>query len=345
MENNNNKDILILGIESSCDETACSVIKNGRVVLSNIISSQIEIHKKFGGVVPEVASRNHILAISTVVDEALGMANVTIDDIDAIGVTYAPGLEGALLVGLSYAKGLSYANKIPLIAVHHILGHICSNFLENDELNAPFIALVVSGGHTNIINVKTPTNYEVIGKTRDDACGECFDKVARVLGLPYPGGPKIDELAKDGDESKYKFPLVMLEKDSYDFSFSGLKSAVLNFVNQSKMKEIDYKVEDVCASFQHSAIYVLVEKTIRATKEYGLDTIVLAGGVCANTKLRYEMQKRCDKEGIKLHIPKTVFCTDNGAMIGACAYYKYLEKDFADMSLNAKANLPIGEDN
>ncbi len=338
-----NKDVYILGIETSCDETSASIVKNGKIVLSNIISSQIDIHKKFGGVVPEVASRNHILDISTVVDEALEEAGLTIDKIDAIGVTYAPGLEGALLIGLSYAKALSYANNIPLIKAHHILGHICSNFLENEELNAPFIALVVSGGHTNIINVKTPTNYEVMGKTRDDAAGECFDKVARVLGLPYPGGPKVDELAKQGDENKIEFPLVMLEKDSYDFSFSGLKSAVLNYVNSCKMKEIEINTADVCASFQKSAITVLVKKTIRATKEKGLDTIVLAGGVSANSYLREKMQQECDKNNIKLNIPKPVYCTDNGAMIASYSYFKYLEKDFSDMSLNAVSNLQISE--
>lgn len=336
------KDILILGIETSCDETSASVVKNGRVVLSNVISSQIDIHKKFGGVVPEVASRNHILDISAVIDEALANAEVDISDIDAIGVTYAPGLEGALLVGVSYAKALSFANNIPLIGVHHILGHIFSNFLENDELETPFIALVVSGGHTNIINVKTPTSFDIIGKTRDDAVGECFDKVARVLNLPYPGGPKIDELSKLGDKDKYDFPLVMLEKDSYDFSFSGLKSSVLNFVNSCKMKNIDYKVEDVCASFQKSAIYVLVEKTIRACKEKDIHTVVLAGGVSANSYLREEMQKRCLLENIKLNIPKPVFCTDNGAMIAGYAYYKFLDNDFADMTLNARANLQVG---
>ncbi len=341
MQNKDKKDVLILGIETSCDETSASVVKNGKIVLSNIISSQIDIHKKFGGVVPEVASRNHILDISTVVDEALETANVSISDIDAIGVTYAPGLEGALLIGLSYSKALSYANNIPLIACHHILGHICSNFLENEELNAPFLALVVSGGHTNIINVKSPTNYEVMGKTRDDAAGECFDKVARVLGLPYPGGPKIDEMAKLGDENKIEFPLIMLEKDSFDFSFSGLKSAVLNYVNSCKMKNIEFKTEDVCASFQKSAVGVLVKKSIRACLQEGLDTIVLAGGVSANSYLRLKMQEECDKNGIKLNIPKPVFCTDNGAMIASYAYFKYLDKDFSDMSLNAVSNLPI----
>lgn len=338
---NDTNDIHILGIETSCDETSASVVKNGKIVLSNIISSQIDIHKKFGGVVPEVASRNHILDISTVVDEALEKANLSIDDIDAIGVTYAPGLEGALLIGVSYAKALAYANNIPLISAHHILGHICSNFLENEELNAPFISLVVSGGHTNIINVNTPTDYEVMGKTRDDAAGECFDKVARVLGLTYPGGPKIDELAKQGDENFIDFPLIMLEKDSYDFSFSGLKSAVLNYVNTAKMKNEEFKVEDICASFQKACISVLVKKTIKATKDKNLDTIVLAGGVSANSYLRDRMKSACDENGIKLNIPKPVYCTDNGAMIASYAYFKYLDNDFSDMSLNAISSLTI----
>ncbi len=335
-------DIYILGIETSCDETSASIVKNGREVLSNIISSQIDIHKKFGGVVPEVASRNHILDIAPVVDEALLEANMKIEDISAIAVTYAPGLEGALLIGLSYAKALAYANNKPLIKAHHILGHICSNFLDND-IDCPFTALVVSGGHTNIIDVKSPTDYTVLGKTRDDAAGECFDKVARVLGLPYPGGPKIDELAKLGDENFINFPLVMLEKDSYDFSFSGLKSAVLNYVNSAKMKEEAFKTEDICASFQKAAISVLVQKTIRATKELGYDTIVMAGGVSANSYLRQKMQEACDENGFRLNVPKPVYCTDNGAMIAGYGYFKYLANDFSDMSLNAISNLQITE--
>lgn len=336
-----NKDILILGIETSCDETSAAVIKNGKIVLSNVISSQIDIHKKFGGVVPEVASRNHILQISSVVDDALNIANVSINDIDAIAVTNEPGLEGALLVGVSYAKALSFSNNIPLIGVHHILGHIFSNFLENDNLQMPFIALVVSGGHTNILKINSSNDYEVIGKTRDDAAGECFDKVARVLSLPYPGGPKIDELAKTGDEDMYDFPVIMLEKGSYDFSFSGLKSAVLNFHNSKKMKQEDIDIPSVCASFQKVAVKVLVDKTIMACKNYGINSIVMAGGVSANSKLRDEMTKRCEKEGISLNIPKPIFCTDNGAMIGAYGYYKYLDNSFSDMSLNAKASSPL----
>ncbi len=337
-----NKKIYILGIETSCDETSASVVENGRNVLSNIISSQIDIHKKFGGVVPEVASRNHILDIAPVVDEALNEANLSIDDISAIAVTYAPGLEGALLIGLSYAKALSFANNIPLIKAHHILGHICSNFLDN-SLECPFTALVVSGGHTNIIDVKSPTDYSVLGKTRDDAAGECFDKVARVLGLSYPGGPKIDEMAKNGNENFVDFPKIMLEKDSYDFSFSGLKSAVLNYVNTAKMKELDFKIEDICASFQKAAISVLVEKTIRATKELGYSTVVMAGGVSANSYLREKMQIACNENGFKLNVPKPIYCTDNGAMIAGYAYFKYLKNDFSDMSLNAISNLQITE--
>lgn len=336
--------IYILGIETSCDETAASVILNGRKVLSNIISSQINIHKKFGGVVPEIASRNHIKVIAQVIDEALDIANIKIEDIDGIAVTYAPGLEGALLVGLNYAKSLAYAYDIRLIGVNHLEGHIYANFLENEELKPPFLTLIVSGGHTNLVHVKDYGDYTILGSTKDDAIGEAYDKIARVLGLEYPGGPKIDKLAKSGNENAIDFPIVMLDKNSLDFSYSGLKSAVLNYINSCKMKNIDFKPEDVAASFQKAAISVLLKKSHLALSELDLDTLVLAGGVSANSYLRNEMEKMGNENNFKVVYPEPIFCTDNGAMIGSCGYYKYLMGKFDDIDLNGKANLKLGED-
>ncbi len=337
-----NDKIIILGIETSCDETSASVILNGRKVLSNIISSQIEIHKKFGGVVPEVASRNHIKDVSYVVDKAIEEAGIQLEDLTAIAVTYAPGLEGALLVGLSYSKSLAYALNIPLVGVHHIEGHIAANYLENDDLQPPFIALIVSGGHTNIVYVKDYGDYEILGKTRDDAAGEAYDKVARVLGLQYPGGPKIDKLSADGDENSIKFPKVMLEKDSLDFSFSGLKSAVLNYVNTCKMKEIPYNKADVAASFQKAVTDVLVEKAIKGCKIKNCSKIVLSGGVACNQGLRAKLSTACEENNFDLNIPNPIFCTDNGAMIGACGYYNYINGIRSDLYLNANPNLKLG---
>jgi N6-L-threonylcarbamoyladenine synthase len=336
-------DVTILSIESSCDETSAAVVKNGREVLSNMIYSQIDIHKKFGGVVPEVASRNHVEKISQVVDEALEEAGKTFDDIDGIAVTYGPGLVGALLVGVSYAKGLCYTLKKPLIPVNHIEGHICANFIAHKELEPPFICLVVSGGHTHIVHVKDYGEYEILGKTRDDAAGEAFDKVARSLGLGYPGGPLIDKLAKIGNSEAIKFPRVYLEKDSLDFSFSGIKSAVLNYLNQQKMKEIPVVNEDVAASFQKAVVEVIADKVIRAAEQVGVDTIVLAGGVAANSGLRAEFAEKLKHKAIEFKYPPIILCTDNAAMIGSAAYYEYINNCFADQTLNATSNLKLGQ--
>lgn len=338
------EDIKILSIESSCDETSAAVVVNGRTVLSNMIYSQIDIHKKFGGVVPEVASRNHVEKISQVVDEALEEAGTCFDDIDGIAVTYGPGLVGALLVGVSYAKSLSYALKKPLIPVNHIEGHICANFIAHPELKPPFVCMVVSGGHTHIVHVKDYGVYDVLGKTRDDAAGEAFDKVARSLGLGYPGGPLIDKLAQIGDETAIDFPRVTLEKDSLDFSFSGIKSAVLNYLNQQKQKSLEINDADVAASFQKAVVEVIAEKVIRAAKSVGVSTIALAGGVAANSGLRKELLAQLDQTDINLCYPPIVLCTDNAAMIGSAGYYDYKAGYFADQTLNAVSSLKLGQE-
>ncbi|MFD3158217.1 tRNA (adenosine(37)-N6)-threonylcarbamoyltransferase complex transferase subunit TsaD [Haloimpatiens sp. FM7330] len=338
-----NKDIKILAIESSCDETSAAVVVNGRKVLSNIIASQIDIHTKFGGVVPEVASRKHIEVISTVVQEALEKANVTFDDIDAVGVTYGPGLVGALLVGLQYAKGLSYALNKPLIGVNHIEGHISANFIEYKELEPPFVCLVVSGGHTFIVHMKDYGEFEVLGQTRDDAAGEAFDKVARSIGLGYPGGPKIDKISKQGNAEAIKFPRANFHKECLDFSFSGVKSAVLNYLNSKKMKEEEIVREDVAASFQKAVVDVLVENAIKACKLKKVDKIAIAGGVASNSCLRETMIKECEKEGIKVLFPPLVLCTDNAAMIGSAAYFEYKQGKTAPLTLNAVPNLKLGQ--
>lgn len=338
-----NETLLTMAIESSCDETSIAILRNGREVLTNRIASQIETHKKFGGVVPEVASRQHIECIDYIIDEALEEANVTLEEIDHIGVTYGPGLVGALLVGLSTAKALSYALKKPLVPVNHIEGHICANFIEHKDLKPPFTCLVVSGGHTHLVNVKDYGEYEIMGRTRDDAAGEAFDKVARAVGLGYPGGPLIDKLAKIGNPKAIDFPRAYLEKGSFDFSFSGLKSAVLNYLNKKRMKEEDINEADLAASFQASVVEVLVEKAIRAAKKNGHKTIAIAGGVASNQGLRDEMEKRGLKEGFKILYPSRILCTDNAAMIGCAAYYEYLKGERGDLSLNAVANLKLGE--
>lgn len=337
------KEIKILAIETSCDETSVAIVENGTKVLSNIISSQIDLHKKYGGVVPEIASRKHIEKISPVIQEALDKAKITFAQLDAIAVTYAPGLVGALLVGLAAAKGIAFGLNKPLIGVHHIEGHICANYIENPDFKPPFICMVVSGGHTHLIHVKDYGLYEVIGKTRDDAVGEAFDKVARAIDLGYPGGPKIDELSKKGNSGAIYFPRAYLENDSYDFSFSGIKSAVLNYLNQAKMKDIEINKADIAASFQEAVVEVIVNKTIKAAKQYNIDKIALAGGVAANSKLREEMGRACKEENIYFQYPSHVYCTDNGAMIGCAAYYKYLEGIKHNMDLNAVPNLKIGE--
>lgn len=337
------KDILILAIESSCDETAASVVKNGREVLSNVISSQIELHKLYGGVVPEIASRKHIEKINQVIEEALEEANVTLDDLDAIGVTYGPGLVGALLVGVAEAKAIAYAKNLPLVGVHHIEGHISANYIENLELEPPFICLVVSGGHTHLVCVKDYGKYEIIGRTRDDAAGEAFDKVARAIGLGYPGGPKIDKLSKEGNAEAIVFPKAHITDAPYDFSFSGVKSAVLNYINGCKMKGEEYNNADIAASFQKAVTDVLVENVMRAVKEYGLNKFAIAGGVASNSTLRAAMQKACEKEAIEFYHPSPIYCTDNAAMIGVAAYYEYINGTRHGWDLNAVPNLKLGE--
>lgn len=334
-------DTIILGIESSCDETAAAVVKNGREVLSNVINTQIAIHKQFGGVVPEVASRRHIENIDNVIDEALKEAGVTFDDISAIAVTFGPGLVGALLVGVSTAKALAYALKKPLVPVNHIKGHITANFVAHRELEPPFICLVASGGHSHIVDVSDYTKLEILGRTRDDAAGEAFDKIARVLGLGYPGGPLIDKLAKEGNKAAVKFPRVRIDKNSQDFSFSGVKTAVINHIHKLEQNGIEYNKADIAASFQDAVTDVLCEHTIEAALKKGRKTIALAGGVAANSELREKMTKEAEKKGIKTIYPPAVLCTDNAVMIACAGYYGYLEGDFADMTLNALPSLSI----
>lgn len=336
-------DIIILAIETSCDETAAAVIKNGRTVLSNVISSQIALHTLYGGVVPEIASRKHIEKINQVIKEALEEAHMTLSDMDAIGVTYGPGLVGALLVGVAEAKAISFAMKKPLVGVHHIEGHVSANYIEHPELAPPFLCLIVSGGHTHLVIVKEYGVYEIIGRTRDDAAGEAFDKVARAIGLGYPGGPKIDKLAKEGDKNAIMFPRANIEGAPYDFSFSGLKSAVLNYLNSCTMKNEEFNKADVAASFQEAVVDVLVNKTIAAAKAYNMDKIAIAGGVASNSSLREAMKNACEKHGLKLYYPTPIFCTDNAAMIGAAAYYEYLKGTRHGLDLNAVPNLKIGQ--
>lgn len=332
---------LILSIESSCDETSAAIVRDGREVLSNIIASQIETHKKYGGVVPEVASRMHIEVVNGVVTEALEEANVKLEDVDAIGVTYGPGLVGALLVGLQYAKGLSYSSKKPLVGVNHIEGHICANYIEHKDLKPPFVSLVVSGGHTFIVHVKDYGEYDVIGQTRDDAAGEAYDKVARALGLGYPGGPKIDKLAKEGNENAIEFPKANFHDDTLDFSFSGVKSAVLNYLNKCKMQNIEINKADVAASFQKAVIDVLKQNVLKTCRQKNVDKIAIAGGVASNSALRETLIKAASKEGIEVLFPSPVLCTDNAAMIGSAAYFNYIKGSEAPLNINAKPNLKL----
>lgn len=337
------EDVYILAIESSCDETAAAVVKNGREVLSNVISSQIELHKLYGGVVPEIASRKHIEKINQVIEEALLKAEMTLDDITAIAVTYGPGLVGALLVGVAEAKAIAFAKSKPLIGVHHIEGHISANYIENKQLQPPFACLVVSGGHTHLVVVRDYGEYEIIGRTRDDAAGEAFDKVARAIGLGYPGGPKIDKLAKEGNPDAIAFPRAKVENAEYDFSFSGLKSAVLNYLNSCEMKGEEVNRADVAASFQKAVIDVLVEHALHAVNEYGFTKLAIAGGVASNSALRERFQKECDKRKIEFYHPSPILCTDNAAMIGAAAYYEYKKGERSGFDLNAVPNLRLGE--
>lgn len=336
-----NDDIILLGIETSCDETSASVVKNGRIALSNTIYSQIDIHQPYGGVVPEVASRNHVKQLDTIVDIALKEGNVTFDQLDGIAVTVGPGLIGSLLVGLSYAKALAYALDIKLIGVNHIMGHICANYIGRPELKPPFITLVASGGHTNLVHVKRYNEYEVLGQTRDDAAGEAFDKIARTLGLGYPGGPAIDEVSINGERSFVDFPRAYLEEDSFDFSFSGLKSAVLNYINSCNMKNIPIRTEDVAASFQEAVVEVLVNKTIKAAKFFCIDKICLSGGVARNSRLRSSFEELTRSNKLKLFYPEADLCSDNAAMIAAAGYYQYIEQKYDSLDINAKSNLKI----
>ncbi|SEQ02994.1 N6-L-threonylcarbamoyladenine synthase [Lachnospiraceae bacterium RM5] len=340
---NSEKNIDILAIESSCDETAVAVVRNGREVLSNIISSQIDIHTIYGGVVPEIASRKHIENIDFVIKEALNKAGKTFDDIDAIAVTYGPGLVGALLVGVAEAKAMAFALSKPLIGVHHIEGHISANYIDNKELEPPFLCLVISGGHTHLAIVRDYGEYELIGKTRDDAVGEAFDKVARSIGLGYPGGPKIDKLAKEGNPDAINFPRASVADSKYDFSFSGLKSAVLNYINTCEMKNIKINEADIAASFQKAVVDVLVSHTMEAAKEYGFDKIAIAGGVAANSAIRGAFMDICKEKNISFYSPSIIMCTDNGAMIGSAAYYEYLKGNVSKYDLNAIPNLKLGE--
>ena len=337
------KDTLILAIESSCDETAASVVKNGRCVLSNIISSQIAIHTLYGGVVPEIASRKHIEKINQVVEAALKEADVTLDDIDAIGVTYGPGLVGALLVGVAEAKAIAYAKKKPLVGVHHIEGHVSANYIEHPDLEPPFLCEIISGGHTHLVIVKDYGSFEILGRTRDDAAGEAFDKVARAIGLGYPGGPKIDKLAKEGNPHAIDFPRAHMEDAPYDFSFSGVKSAVLNHLNKCRMTGEPVVEADIAASFQQAVVDVLVDNAIRAAKDYHMDRLAIAGGVASNGALRAAMEAECEKEGIRFYRPSPIFCTDNAAMIGVAAYYEYRKGTRHGWDLNAVPNLKLGE--
>lgn len=337
------KDILILGIESSCDETAAAVVRNGREVLSNVISSQIELHKLYGGVVPEIASRKHIEKINQVIIEALETADTTLEEIDAIAVTYGPGLVGALLVGVAEAKAIAYATKKPLVGVHHIEGHISANYIEHLDLEPPFICLVVSGGHTHLVFVNDYGDYEIIGRTRDDAAGEAFDKVARAIGLGYPGGPKIDQLAKEGNKKAIVFPRAYMEDAPFDFSFSGVKSAVLNHINSCQMKQIAIHTADIAASFQDAVVDVLVSRTIAAVKKYNMKKVALAGGVASNSALREGMKQGCKENGLTLYYPSPIFCTDNAAMIGVAGYYEYQKGVRHGLDLNAVPNLKIGQ--
>lgn len=333
----------ILAIETSCDETAAAVVRNGREVLSNIISSQIDLHTLYGGVVPEIASRKHIEKINQVAGEALREAGKNLSDMDAIAVTYGPGLVGALLVGVSAAKAMSFASGIPLVGVHHIEGHISANYIENKELEPPFVCLVVSGGHSHLVVVRDYGEYEILGRTRDDAAGEAFDKVARAIGLGYPGGPKIDKVSRQGNPDAIKFPRAKVADAVYDFSFSGLKSAVLNYLNSCEMKGIPICQADVAASFQKAVVDVLVEHSMMAVEESGIDKFAIAGGVASNSALREALTQACRQKGVAFYRPSPILCTDNAAMIGAAAYYEYQKGVRHGYDLNAVPNLKLGE--
>lgn len=337
------KDTLILGIESSCDETAASVIRNGRTILSNIISSQIDLHTLYGGVVPEIASRKHIEKINQVITMALEEADVTLDDLDAIAVTYGPGLVGALLVGVAEAKAIAWARHIPLIGVHHIEGHVSANYIEHPDLEPPFMCEIISGGHTHLVIVEDYGKFRILGKTSDDAAGEAFDKVARAIGLGYPGGPKIDKVSKKGNPHAIEFPRAHASGGEYNFSFSGLKSAVLNYLNKCKMTGTEIVQEDVAASFQQAVVDQLVDNAMKAIDDYQVDKFAIAGGVASNSALREAMKEACGRKGVKFYYPSPIFCTDNAAMIGVAGYYEYRKGTRSDWTLNAVPNLKLGE--
>lgn len=337
------KDYMILGIESSCDETSAAVVKNGREILSNIISSQIDLHKKYGGVVPEIASRKHIEMVDICVQEALDQAGVTLNDIDIVGATYGPGLVGALLVGLSSAKAIAYGAGKIFVGVNHIEGHICADFLAHKDLEPPFVCLIVSGGHTNIVYINDYGKFEIMGRTRDDAAGEAYDKIARSIGLGYPGGPKIDKLAREGNKQAISFPRASFNDGSFDFSFSGVKTAVLNYLNKAKMEGREVNKADVAASFQEAVIDVLVEHTLSVAQLKKSRKIAVAGGVAANSRLRERFDEECAKRGINIYFPPIVLCTDNAAMVASAAYYEYLNGNVSTMYLNANPSLKIGE--
>jgi N6-L-threonylcarbamoyladenine synthase len=335
-------DTLILGIESSCDETAAAVIKNGRHIMSNIISTQVDLHKKYGGVVPEIASRKHVELIIPVINQALEEAGISLSDIDAIGVTYGPGLVGALLVGLTAGKAIAYTTKKPLVGVHHIEGHIAANYLQYPDLEPPFICLVASGGHSHIVHVKDYREFEILGQTRDDAAGEAFDKISRAIGLGYPGGPLIDKYAQNGNSKAIPFPRVYFDDGALDFSFSGLKTAVLNYLNRMEQTGEAINIPDIAASFQQAVVDVLVKNTIVAAKVKNIKKIALAGGVAANSQLRRDMKEIAQKQGIEVMYPGLILCTDNAAMIGCAAYYEYIKGERAGMDLNAIPGLKLG---
>ncbi len=337
------EDITILAIESSCDETAAAVVRNGREVLSNVIYSQIDLHTLYGGVVPEIASRKHIDKINQVVEKALADADMKLEDLTAVAVTYGPGLVGPLLVGVSAAKAIAYGANLPLVGVHHIEGHISANYIANPSLEPPFMCLVVSGGHTHLVKVADYGEYEILGKTSDDAAGEAFDKVARAIGLGYPGGPKIDKVSKEGNPEAIKFPRAKVGGSEFDFSFSGMKSAVLNYLNTASMNNEEIVVADVAASFQQAVIDVLVGHSMEALRIYGFNKFAIAGGVASNSGLREAFEKACGEKGVEFFLPPPILCTDNAAMIGAAAYYEYVKGVRHGLDLNAIPNLKLGE--